>query len=105
MVESAVRWIRRHVLERGGIAVSSQQRVAYPEVTGYYIPTLLALPEREQGRDVVPGHFRIGDALLRRDGDAATLQHVPPNPSYRRLHHSFLLTTADARDADLLRAR
>jgi malonyl-CoA O-methyltransferase len=47
MVESAVRWIRRHVLESGGIAVSSHQRVAYPEVTGYYIPTLLALGERD----------------------------------------------------------
>ncbi len=47
MVESAVRWIRRHVLASGGIAVSSKQRVAYPEVTGYFIPTLLALGERE----------------------------------------------------------
>jgi len=46
MLESAVRWIQRYALAEGGIAVSSQQRVAYPEVTGYYIPTLLGLGER-----------------------------------------------------------
>jgi malonyl-CoA O-methyltransferase len=47
MLESAVRWIGRHTLSDGGMAVSSQQRVAYPEVTGYFIPTLLGLGERE----------------------------------------------------------
>lgn len=47
MLESAVRWIRRHALASGGIAVSSKQHVAYPEVTGYYVPTLLTLGERE----------------------------------------------------------
>ncbi len=50
MIESAVRWIRRHVLASGGIAVSSKQRVAYPEVTGYFIPTLLRLGERDLAR-------------------------------------------------------
>ena len=50
MLESAVGWIRRHVLAEGGIAVSSKQRVAYPEVTGYYVPTLLALGERDLAR-------------------------------------------------------
>ncbi len=50
MLESAVRWIRRHALGGGGIAVSSQQHVAYPEVTGYFIPTLLGLGERDLAR-------------------------------------------------------
>lgn len=50
MLESALRWIRRHVLASGGIAVSSKQRVAYPEVTGYFIPTLLGLGERDLAR-------------------------------------------------------
>ncbi len=50
MIESAVRWIRRHALASGGIAVSSKQRVAYPEVTGYFIPTLLTLGERDLAR-------------------------------------------------------
>jgi len=50
MLESAVRWIRRHTIAGGGIAVSSKQRVAYPEVTGYFIPTLLGLGERALAR-------------------------------------------------------
>src|SRR5690349_1074889 len=50
MLESAVRWIRRHALAGGGIAVSSKQHVSYPEVTGYFIPTLLALGERDLAR-------------------------------------------------------
>ncbi len=50
MLEAAVRWIRRHALADGGIAVSSKQPIAYPEVTGYYIPTLLALGERDLAR-------------------------------------------------------
>ena len=47
MLEAAVRWIRRHAIAGSGMAVSSKQRVAYPEVTGYFIPTLLGLGERE----------------------------------------------------------
>lgn len=40
-----VRWIRRHVVPGQGIVVSSRQRVSYPEVTGYFIPTLLGIGE------------------------------------------------------------
>ena len=50
MLEAAVKWIRRYVLPSGGIAVSSRQRVAYPEVTGYFIPTLLGIGERDVAR-------------------------------------------------------
>lgn len=50
MLERAVRWIRRNTLAEGGIVVSSRQRVAYPEVTGYFIPTLLGIGERTLAR-------------------------------------------------------
>ncbi|MBI3769876.1 MAG: methyltransferase domain-containing protein [Deltaproteobacteria bacterium] len=50
MLEGAVRWIRRHAIAGGGIVVSSKQRVSYPEVTGYFIPTLLGVGERELAR-------------------------------------------------------
>lgn len=50
MLERGVRWIRRHVIAGGGIVVSSKQRVSYPEVTGYFIPTLLGVGERELAR-------------------------------------------------------
>lgn len=36
-----LRWIRDHVTDRGGIAVSARNRRPYPEVTGYLIPNLL----------------------------------------------------------------
>jgi malonyl-CoA O-methyltransferase len=48
VLERAARWVRRHAIPGGGIVVSSTQRVAYPEVTGYFIPTLLALGERDR---------------------------------------------------------
>ncbi|HEY2387434.1 MAG TPA: methyltransferase domain-containing protein [Candidatus Binatia bacterium] len=50
VLERAVRWIRRNTLADGGIVVSSRQRVAYPEVTGYFIPTLLGVGERALAR-------------------------------------------------------
>ena len=34
-------WVRQHRVPGGGVAVSSAQRVPYPEVTGYLVPSLL----------------------------------------------------------------
>ncbi|MGL4943348.1 MAG: glycosyltransferase [Thermoguttaceae bacterium] len=39
--ERAKQWIDRYSNFNGGIAVSSGNRTSYPEVSGYYIPTLL----------------------------------------------------------------
>ncbi|MGA3112941.1 MAG: prenyltransferase/squalene oxidase repeat-containing protein [Syntrophobacteraceae bacterium] len=47
MLEKAVRWVRAHSITSQGIAVSSRRRSSYPEVTGYFIPTLLAIGERD----------------------------------------------------------
>lgn len=47
MIEKAVQWIKKNLVPGGGIIVSSRQRVSYPEVTGYFIPTLLSIGERE----------------------------------------------------------
>ena len=46
-VDRAIQWIKRNTLAGGGIIVHSRQRVCYPEVTGYYIPTLLSVGERQ----------------------------------------------------------
>lgn len=43
----AMLWIRKNTIGNGGIAVTSEQRVIYPEVTGYYIPTLLQWGEKD----------------------------------------------------------
>ncbi len=47
MLEKAVQWIKNNSIPGQGIVVSSRQRVSYPEVTGYFIPTLLSIGERE----------------------------------------------------------
>jgi malonyl-CoA O-methyltransferase len=43
----ALAWIRSHELTSGGVAVHSGSPDAYPEVTGYLVPTLLKYGERE----------------------------------------------------------
>ena len=45
--ESCLRWIRAQEMSTGGIRVHSQHARAYPEVTGYLIPTLLQYGERD----------------------------------------------------------
>lgn len=42
-----IRWIHEHTVDGCGIAVTSKQMVIYPEVTGYYIPSLLQWGEKE----------------------------------------------------------
>lgn len=38
---AAIRWIDIHSIDNDGIAIHSEKRIIYPEVTGYYICTLL----------------------------------------------------------------
>lgn len=44
---SALNWINKNNISKNGIAVTSKQNVIYPEVTGYYIPSLLQWGERD----------------------------------------------------------
>ncbi len=39
--EKAINWIKRYTLNSGGIICNTDLLCAYPEVTGYYIPTLI----------------------------------------------------------------
>jgi len=43
MIEKATQWILANTVPDKGIIVHSRQRVPYPEVSGYYIPTLLSI--------------------------------------------------------------
>lgn len=45
--DKAKRWINNNTINGNGITVTSVQQKIYPEVTGYYIPTLLAWDEAE----------------------------------------------------------
>ena len=47
MLENAVAWIKSNTVPGKGIVVTSRRRECSPEVTGYFIPTLLAVGERE----------------------------------------------------------
>lgn len=60
----SIDWIEKHSIAGGGIAVSSDKKISYPEVTGYYIPTLLSWGERE--RAVQFGKYLL--TVQRRDG-------------------------------------
>ena len=44
----AMQWIDKNTIEGNGIAISSKELHIYPEVTGYYIPTLLTWGEKKR---------------------------------------------------------
>jgi malonyl-CoA O-methyltransferase len=46
-LEGALEWIRKYTVDGKGITVTSKEPVIYPEVTGYYIPTLLQWGEAD----------------------------------------------------------
>jgi malonyl-CoA O-methyltransferase len=48
--ERAMGWFRQHMVADQGIIVHTNEPVPYPEVTGYFIPTLYAWGERELAR-------------------------------------------------------
>ena len=43
----ALKWIKKNTIEGNGITVTSKEKRIYPEVTGYYIPTLLRWGESD----------------------------------------------------------
>jgi hypothetical protein len=48
--KSAMAWFKDHMVAGQGIIVHTKQPVPYPEVTGYYIPTLYQWGEQELAR-------------------------------------------------------
>lgn len=47
-MNKAKKWIHNNTVDNnGGIVVTHKQRVTYPEVTGYFIPSLLKIGEKE----------------------------------------------------------
>ena len=64
MLEQAAQWIENHSVQGQGIVISSRQRVCYPEVTGYLIPTLLSLGKR----DLAGEYARWLVSIQRHDG-------------------------------------
>ena len=50
--EKAISWFRRVVISGEGFPVSTGQNISYPEVTGYIIPTLYEVGEKDFARDL-----------------------------------------------------
>lgn len=46
----AISWIKENTIDGSGITVTSKEKVIYPEVTGYYIPTLLQWGEKDMAK-------------------------------------------------------
>ena len=46
--DRALTWIDSNTVKNSGIAVSSKSAKPYPEVSGYFIPTLLAWNEKDR---------------------------------------------------------
>ncbi len=46
-IERGAAWVRRYSIRGEGIAISSRKVSSYPEVSGYFIPTLLSIGERD----------------------------------------------------------
>ncbi|MDD5638835.1 MAG: methyltransferase domain-containing protein [Candidatus Pacebacteria bacterium] len=46
-IEKSIQWAKNNVLQDGGISVSTKERIAYPEVSGYFIPTLYQWGEKK----------------------------------------------------------
>lgn len=46
----AHKWIMDNTIEEKGIVINSAEKKVYPEVTGYYIPTLLKWGEKERAK-------------------------------------------------------
>jgi malonyl-CoA O-methyltransferase len=67
MLDRCLQWIKAHSLPGQGVIATSRRRVAYPEVTGYLIPTLLCVGERE----LAAQYARWLQSIQREDGSFA----------------------------------
>ncbi|MEQ8189708.1 MAG: methyltransferase domain-containing protein [Candidatus Eremiobacterota bacterium] len=49
-IDRCIKWIKNNTIPGEGIVVTSRNRISYAEVTGYFIPTLLLIGEKELAR-------------------------------------------------------
>lgn len=70
--EKAVAWLMRHKIPDGGISYSNKELRAYPEVTGYLIPTLVDYGYYEEAKDCAKWLLRIQEA----DGGYSDVGHT-----------------------------
>lgn len=71
--EKAITWVRNHRISGKGIIHSSAMNVPYPEVTGYFIPTLVNWGEKDLARDLARWEASIQEL----DGAFPAIDGVP----------------------------
>ncbi len=71
--EKALRWVKKHRLRNGGIRVTHKATVASQEVSGYFIPTLYQLGEKELAMELALWEASV----QRQDGSFTAVDGVP----------------------------
>lgn len=72
-LEKAIQWIKDHRIPEGGILPHHKHNIATQEVTGYLIPTLYNLGEKELAKDLA----RWEASIQRPDGAFTATDNVP----------------------------
>lgn len=72
-MEKAIQWVKAHIISGGGVVVHHKDRALTQEVTGYLIPTLYELGERELAMDLA----RWEAAVQRADGAFVAVDGTP----------------------------
>lgn len=62
--KKALNWIKNNTINGNGITVTSKEQIIYPEVTGYYIPSLLQWGEK----DLAMGDAKYLCSIQKEDG-------------------------------------
>ena len=117
MLEKAVQWIKNNSIDGQGIVVGSRNRVIYPEVTGYFIPTLLSIGERQLAHQYArwlltvqhkDGSYGLGEHSYAFDtgqvvrGWVALLEQIPELEQPLRRACNWLIETADPQTGRLM---
>lgn len=117
MLEKAIQWIKNNSIPGQGIVVSSRNRVSYPEVTGYLIPTLLSIGEHDLAHQYAQwlvsiqnqdGSYGLGELSYAFDtgqvvrGFVALLGRMPELEQPLRRACNWLIDTADSQTGRLM---
>ncbi len=90
-LQRAVQWIKDHRVPNGGILPHHKASIATQEVTGYLIPTLYSLGERELARDLA----RWEASVQRPDGAFAAMDGIPYTFDTAQVIRGFLAVLDD----------
>ncbi len=87
----ALQWVKTHRLPNAGIMVSDKIRDSYPEVTGYFIPTLYRWGEKALARELVQWEISV----QRPDGAFSATDNVPYTFDTGQVIRGFVAAFAD----------